>query len=60
MSFVDVAIPGIIGLLLLVWPQSVFYGSRVTPDETKIRRLRGIGVVLLLVAAGYLVLKIAG
>ncbi len=58
MSFIDVAIPGIIGLLLLVWPQSMFLGARVSPDAKKIRLLRGIGILLLLVAVGYLVIKL--
>lgn len=59
MSFIDVAIPGIIGFVLLIWPQSMFVGSRVTPDPKKIRLLRSVGVVLLLVAAIYLVIKLA-
>ena len=58
MSFIDVAIPGIIGFVLLIWPQSMFVGSRVTPDPKKIRLLRSVGVVLLLVAAIYLVIKL--
>ena len=58
MSFIDVAIPGIIGFVLLIWPQSMFVGSRVTPDLKKIRLLRSMGVVLLLVAAIYLVIKL--
>jgi hypothetical protein len=58
MSFIDVAIPGIIGFVLLIWPQSMFVGSRVTPDPKKIRLLRSMGVVLLLVAAIYLVIKL--
>src|SRR5438876_6012319 len=35
MSFIDVAIPAIIGLVALVRPQIMFYGSRATPDEKK-------------------------
>jgi hypothetical protein len=58
MSFIDVAIPGIVGLLLLGWPESMFYGSRVTPDQKKIRILRSLGVLLFLVAAIYLVIKL--
>jgi hypothetical protein len=57
-SYIDVAIPGIFGLWLVVWPESMFYGSRVTPDETKIRRFRRIGLVLLVVAGLLLVLKV--
>ena len=35
MSYMDVAIPGMIGLLMLVWPQYLFMGSRITPDAKK-------------------------
>ena len=60
MSFIDVAIPGIIGFVLLVWPQSMFAGSRVTPGPKKLRLLRRIGVLLLVVAVIYLVIKLFG
>jgi hypothetical protein len=60
MSFIDVAIPGLIGLVLLIWPQSMFAGSRVSPDAKKIRLLRGAGALLLLVAAVYLIIRLAG
>ncbi len=60
MSFVDVAIPGIIGLVLLLWPQSAFLGARVPPDAKKLRLVRTIGVVLLLVALVYLVIRLVG
>ena len=59
MSFIDVAIPGMIGLFMLVWPQSLFMGSRKTPDAKKIRLLRGTGLLLLLVALLYLVIGLA-
>jgi hypothetical protein len=59
MSYVDVAIPAIIGLVALVRPQLMFYGSRATPDEKKIRILRGVGVALLVVAMVYLGIKLA-
>ncbi len=59
MSYIDVAIPGAIGLWLLVWPRTLIYGSRVTPDKRKLRWLRIIGLVLLGVAACYLVVKLA-
>ncbi len=58
MSFIDVAIPGIIGLVLLLWPQTMFLGSRVTPDAKKIRLFRNIGTGLLLVAVLYLAIKL--
>ncbi|MFZ5524795.1 MAG: hypothetical protein ACOY9D_12040 [Pseudomonadota bacterium] len=60
MTYIDLVIPGVAGLLLLVWPQSMFMGSRVKPDPSKIRLLRGLGIVLLLAAAIYLVIKLGG
>ena len=60
MSFIDVAIPGVIGLLLLAWPQALFVGSRVTATEKKLRLLRYCGGALLFVAFLYLVVKFAG
>ena len=60
LSFVDVAIPGIIGLVLVVWPQAMFAGSKVTPDAGKIRTMRIAGVLLLVAAAIYLVIKLVG
>ncbi len=58
MSFVDVAIPGIIGLVLLLWPQSMFFGSSAAPNEKKLRLLRYLGALLLLVAFLYLAIKL--
>jgi hypothetical protein len=55
MSLIDVAIPGILGLVLLLWPQVMFFGAQASSDPKKLRLLRGLGVVLLLVAAVYLV-----
>lgn len=60
MSFIDVAIPGLMGLVLLIWPQSMFVGARVSPDAKKIRLLRGAGVLLLFVSGIYLVIRLAG
>ncbi len=60
MSFIDVAIPGIIGLVLLIWPQAMFAGARVSPDAKKIRLLRGAGGLLIGVAALYLVIRLVG
>jgi len=59
MSFIDVAIPAIIGLIALVRPQIMFSGSRATPNEKKIRLIRSIGVILLAAAAIYLGIKLA-
>ena len=58
MSFVDVAIPTIIGLVALVRPQIMFSGSRPTPNE-KIRVIRGVGLILLAAALIYLCIKLA-
>jgi len=60
MTYIDLLIPGVAGLLLLVWPQAMFMGSRVKPDAKKIGLLRGLGAVLLLVALIYLVVKLGG
>ena len=59
MSFVDVAIPTIIGLVALVRPQIMVTGSRATPDEKKIRIIRGAGLILLAAALIYLCIKLA-
>ena len=60
MSFIDVAIPGIIGLIAALWPQIVFRGSRATPDAKKIRLVRFAGVGLLVAALIFLVVRLAG
>ena len=54
MSFIDVAIPAIIGLALLIWPQ-VF-----NRDPGKAGLMRGIGALLLVVAAIYLAVRLMG
>jgi len=58
MSFIDVAIPAVIGLVALVRPQIMFYGSRAIPNENKIRLIRGAGVILLAAALIYLGVKL--
>ncbi len=60
MSYIDVAIPGIIGLVLLLSPQSFFIGSRVNPEPKKIRFLRNLGIALLVLATLYLAIKLLG
>lgn len=60
MSFVDVAIPGIVGFILLLWPPVMFAGSKVTPDAGKIRTMRIAGSLLLVAAAIYLAARIVG
>ena len=57
MSYIDVAIPAIAGLLAVAWPQ-VFL--RKPPDEGKVRRVRLFGVLFLVIAAGYLAMRLAG
>lgn len=60
MSYIDVAIPAIIGLLALLWPQVAFVGSRANADERKLRLIRWVGVALLVVAALYLAVRLMG
>jgi len=60
MSVIDIAIPAVIGLLLIAWPQCVFLGSKVTPDARKIRRMRAFGLVLLLIASLFQGIRLAG
>jgi hypothetical protein len=57
MSFIDVAIPAIAGLLAVAWPQ-MFLGK--PPDANKVRIVRLLGALLLVVAAGYLGMRLAG
>jgi hypothetical protein len=57
MSYVDVAIPGIAGLLALAWPQMFL---RKPAEEHKIRRVRLFGVLFLVIAAAYLAMRLAG
>jgi hypothetical protein len=58
MSFIDVAIPAIIGIVVLLWPKVLFVGSRAAPTEQKLRWIRYAGIALLFVAALYLVIKL--
>jgi hypothetical protein len=58
MSFIDAAIPAAFGLLLVIWPRLVFFGSRVIPDESKIRLVRRLGGVLLFIAGVFLVISL--
>lgn len=60
MSLVDVAIPGIVGFVLLAWPQAMFSGSKVMPDAAKIRTIRIAGALLLVAASIYLTIKLVG
>ena len=58
MSMIDVAIPGIFGLLLVIRPQFVFLGSKVTPDVNKIRLVRRLGGLLLVIAGVFLLIAL--
>lgn len=60
MSFIDVAIPGVAGLVIFLWPKAMFLGSCIVPTEKKIHSLRYLGVFLLLVAALNLISKFVG
>ena len=55
MSYFDVAIPLVIGLLLVIRPQA--FVKRVDPERTS--KLRKIGLGLLAVAALYFIMKLA-
>jgi hypothetical protein len=57
MSYIDVAIPAIAGLLALAWPELLLGKS---PDMRKLRLVRLFGVFLLIAAAVYLALRLAG
>lgn len=60
MSLIDVAIPGAIGLLLLIWPQAMFLGAKARPDPGRIRMLRIAGGLLVAVALVYLAISRLG
>ena len=58
MGWVDVAIPGVIGVLLVVGPQWFFKPSgEPERDARRARALRTIGFVLLAVAGIYSLVK---
>lgn len=56
MSFIDVGIPGVIGLILLIRPQVMF--GEAAPGPGKVRALRIVGALLTLVAGIYLSIKV--
>jgi uncharacterized protein YjeT (DUF2065 family) len=58
MSYIDVLIPGIIGLLLVTSPRLFTKAQGETFEKTR-RKLRTIGLVLIGVALLYLVLRLA-
>jgi hypothetical protein len=57
MSYIDVAIPAVAGLLAVAWPQMFL---RKPPDASKVRVVRLFGVLFLVVAAAYLAMRLAG
>ena len=57
MSYLDVLIPGIIGLLLVAWPR-LFTKAQGEPFEKAKRRLKTIGFLLIGVALLYLMLRL--
>jgi hypothetical protein len=60
MGWIDVTIPGVGGLLLLVFPRLFLKSSGdVGKDASNATKLRVFGALLLIVAAGYLAIKIA-
>ena len=60
MGYVDVLIPGVVGLSMVAWP-AVFTKPTgdVDIDAQRQRKMRGIGFLLLGVAALYLFIKTA-
>ena len=57
MSYIDVAIPAVVGALALARPEIFF---RKPPDMRRLRLIRLFGVLLLIVAAVYLAMRLAG
>lgn len=56
MSFIDVGIPRVIGLILLIRPQVMF--GEAASESGKVRALRIVGALLTLVAGIYLSIKV--
>lgn len=59
MTLFDVVIPGSIGLLLFIWPNSMFLGARVVLGKQEAQLLRLMGLVLIVMAVVYLVIILA-
>ena len=57
-GLVDVAIPGLIGLVFAVRPQAMFRASgEPTIDAARFRKMRRVGFALIAVAVGYALIK---
>ena len=60
MGWIDVAIPGVIGVLLIVFPNLFTKSSGdADKDRSKVLKLRGGGALLLVAAVIYLFVKMA-
>jgi hypothetical protein len=60
-GWVDVAIPAVIGLLLVVSPRSFIKPTGIDEtDRLRVQRLRGIGLLLTAIAGGYFFIRLAG
>jgi hypothetical protein len=57
MSYIDVAIPVVAAVLALSRPEMFF---RKPPDMRRLRLVRLFGVLLLIIAAAYLAMRLAG
>jgi len=58
MSWIDISIPGVVGLILMIWPQSMFIGAKVEPDAKRIRLLKKCGIGLVAIAGVFLIVKL--
>jgi len=58
MSWIDIAIPGVVGLILIFRPESMFIGAKVEPDAKRIRLLKKCGVGLVAIAGIFLIVTL--
>ena len=59
MSFVDAIIPAVFGIIAMLWPETMFLGSKAKPSVKNVRLIRLGGVALLGVAALFAAATIA-
>jgi hypothetical protein len=57
-SLLEALIPGVIGAILAVRPETMFVGARVVPTVAKLAMLRRLGWLLLAIAALFVVLAL--